>query len=238
MTLRRMFSISFFFLFCFAGLWGFLSMSPEQRALYGVFARAHVGDHTAQRALGWKYYTGQQELPRDYTHAKYWYQRAANGDDPNANAMMGVIYRNGRSVEKDMPQALAYFERGAALQSPIALYNLGIYYLRQPDGSRAHHLKAANYLRRSLNAGDFFAKSFIRRQIALCHGLDMEDFKERLKACALATAGGDALAMYVVGLSYYDARHGFELDDKEAKLWLVKAQKNGSIPAQIILAEL
>ena len=74
--------------------------------------RAESGDPDAQFLLAKNYESGRTGLKKDYTQAAYWYRIPAEKGDPFAQASLGLLYRFGKGVALDLPEA--YFWLGLA----------------------------------------------------------------------------------------------------------------------------
>jgi TPR repeat protein len=67
--------------------------------------RAARGDAEAQFLLGRNYEAGRSGLKKDPAEAARWYRRSADQGDPWAQASLGLLYRFGKGVERDLVQA-------------------------------------------------------------------------------------------------------------------------------------
>lgn len=74
--------------------------------------RAEAGDADAQFLLAKNYESGRSGLKKDFTQAAYWYRIPALKGDPWAQASLGLLYRFGKGVALDLPEA--YFWLGLA----------------------------------------------------------------------------------------------------------------------------
>ena len=87
------------------------AQAPQQRPLRErLLESAQKGDAEAQFELGKNYETGRIGLPKDFAQARHWYEAAANQGDPYALASLGILYNFGKGVEKDLVEALMYYE--------------------------------------------------------------------------------------------------------------------------------
>ena len=113
----------------------------------------------------------------DYAEALKLYGRSARDDDPRAILDLGELYEHGRGVKRDVPRALALYER-VAEQSPWARFKLGTLYL-QGDGIKPDYAKAKRWLTRSSDDGNANA----RNNLAWMHekglGTPVDDFTAR-----------------------------------------------------------
>ncbi len=80
--------------------------------LANIRSVAEQGDTRAQRMLGLMYFSGQG-VPKDYSVAARWFQKAAEGGDRTAYVDLGVLYRQGLGVPKDPVAAYMWFSFAA-----------------------------------------------------------------------------------------------------------------------------
>ena len=64
------------------------------------------------------------EVPRNYPLARTFFEQAANLGNAEAMNNLGMLYRNGRGVQKDLNLARSWFEKAVALGNPEARTNL------------------------------------------------------------------------------------------------------------------
>ncbi len=76
--------------------------------------RAAKGDADAQFTLGKNYEAGRGGLKKDYEQAGAWYRLAAEQGDPYAQASLGLLYRFGKGVQRDLVQAYMWLELSTA----------------------------------------------------------------------------------------------------------------------------
>lgn len=113
--------------------------------------RALDGNAAAQHDLGAIYAAGEA-VAQDYVRARYWFEKAAAQDIPNAHYNLGVIYQQGLGVTMDAKQAVAWYENAARLEHPQAMYNLGIAYA-EGNGVTSNVTRAIEYFKEASAAG-------------------------------------------------------------------------------------
>jgi TPR repeat protein len=86
--------------------------------------QAAQGFAEAQTNLGLLYYNGQG-VPRDYTKAREWFEKAAAQGDANAQYNLGVQYDFEKGVRQDFATARQWYEKAAAQGHAGAQNNLG-----------------------------------------------------------------------------------------------------------------
>jgi uncharacterized protein len=82
-----------------------------------------------QIELAAAYFTGHG-VPQNEKLAAYWYERAADAGDPEAEKQIGYFYATGLGVPVDTARAVHWFQLAAASGSESAKVNLGVAYLR------------------------------------------------------------------------------------------------------------
>ncbi|MDR0854631.1 MAG: sel1 repeat family protein [Clostridiales Family XIII bacterium] len=100
---------------------------PEQKAMVFDYLLKLADDENprAMLQLGVIFYNGTMGQEQNYTEARKWYERAANGGDDWAQCNLGYFYYYGREVEVDYEIAYDYFTKSAYQNNPNALYKLG-----------------------------------------------------------------------------------------------------------------
>jgi hypothetical protein len=91
-------------------------------------AEAARGSVQQEIALGAAYFVGRG-VPRDEKLAAFWYEKAANAGDPEAQKQIGFFYQAGIGVPRDPARAVAWYERSAAGGLASAKANLGVAYV-------------------------------------------------------------------------------------------------------------
>ena len=159
---------------------------------------AEAGNVEAMNMLGVLYTLGTL-VPRDYSMALYWFQKAADAGSADAMNNLGTIYLFGIGVSHDYANALRWYERSAARGNAHSMYSVavivdkGLGTARDPQLARAMYLKAAeagfapamlqvsdDYARRSSSKRDL-VEAYAWLQVAWQAGLP-----EELQIAALA----------------------------------------------------
>lgn len=110
---------------------------------------AQAGDGRSMAGLSLLYETGEGGLPKDPALSLEWLSKAVATGNGNALTRMGLRLRDGKGVEKDLPQSFELFRRAAEQDIPSARYYLGWSYYKglgvAPDEARAaaEFMKAA-----------------------------------------------------------------------------------------------
>ncbi|CAB1276200.1 tetratricopeptide repeat protein [Candidatus Nitrosacidococcus tergens] len=100
--------------------------TPEER-LAQMTQAAQGGNKDAQYMLGLTYAQGVL-VPRDFTKAALWYEKAAKQGDSYAQYNLGLLYANGQGVAQDFREAIKWLYRAADQGDPDAQYGLGMMY--------------------------------------------------------------------------------------------------------------
>jgi hypothetical protein len=96
---------------CAGALLASAQPQPGQKPLRErLLESAQKGDADAQFELGKNYETGRIGLPKDMAQARHWYEAAADQGDPYALASLAILYNFGKGVQKDLVEALMYYE--------------------------------------------------------------------------------------------------------------------------------
>jgi TPR repeat protein len=72
------------------------------------------------------YSLGTEGLPKDEKQAVFWYRRAADQEDPDAQFYLGQCYNDGTGVALDRQEAFRCFARAAENGSCEAQQMLGL----------------------------------------------------------------------------------------------------------------
>ncbi|MDR2075649.1 MAG: sel1 repeat family protein [Desulfovibrio sp.] len=117
--------------------------------------QAEKGDAAAMLRLGGLYEQGIA-VPRNYSKAREWYQKAAAAGLAEGYYNLGLCYEIGMGTEANLEQAAANFEKAAALGLPHALYKLGLW-SRTGTGVPQNTAKALEYLTLAADGGHIYA---------------------------------------------------------------------------------
>jgi hypothetical protein len=172
----------------------FLPITPNQPIpipFESLVGAAEAGNVEAMNLLGVLYTLGTP-VPRDYSMALYWFQKAVDGGSADAMNNLGTMYLLGIGVSRDYVNALRWHERSAARGNAHSMYSVavmadkGLGTARDPQLARAMYLKAAeagfapamlqvsdDYARRSASKHDLI-EAYAWLQIAWQSGLPEE----------------------------------------------------------------
>ena len=171
-------------------------------------------------------------VPRDYKKALYWYEKAANSGDADAQYNLGNMYYNGDGTPQDYEKAFYWYEKAANSGEFIAQYKLGkMYYYG--EGVVQDYEKAFYWYEKAANAGDSDAQINLGYMYEKGEGV-VQDYKKALYWYEKAANAGDTSAQFYLGGRYY-YEVGIPQDYKKAFYWYEKAANAGNIIAQEML---
>ncbi|MBR3481314.1 MAG: sel1 repeat family protein [Neisseriaceae bacterium] len=98
------------------------------------------------------------EIKEDYIRHLPEIQRAAEAGNPNAQAILGTMYRSGWGVERDLQQAQYWLEKSAQQGNKMAQNNLAGAYLR--DNTQNNDQQAFELLKQSVESDRDVASHF------------------------------------------------------------------------------
>ena len=143
-----------------AALWVFLihekGLTGQQNSIVAfpfLVKAAELNDLQAQTLLALKYKEGTPQLAQNLTEAVKWFEKAANQKDMGAIMEVGLAYRDGLGVDKDLAKAQSWFEQGSKLGDPYAMTALAKLYIA--DDSQPENMgKAINLLQKVADIGE------------------------------------------------------------------------------------
>ena len=149
----------------------------EQREV--LLCEAKAGALPAQKLLGLMYKTGMGPFPKDAKQAVYWYRKAAEQGDAEAQVSLGQCYDEGFGVEKDASKAADWYYKAASQGNAEAQCNLGIDYV-SGTGCAKDPEKGFQYLTKAAKQGN--ARAY--RCLGLCYENALGTPKDIEKALA------------------------------------------------------
>jgi TPR repeat protein len=109
-----------------SGAWASAPDAPTTTTpLNVIVGAAEAGNVEAMNVLGVLYTVGM-EVPRDYSKALHWYQKAIDGGSTNAMNNAAKLYLHGIGVPRDYANAAALFKRSAMLGSVQGMYSFAV----------------------------------------------------------------------------------------------------------------
>jgi TPR repeat protein len=99
-----------------------------QEAFERIRARAEKGDAFAQLVMGTGYLFGSRSTARDHVAARFWFRKAADQGDRQAQRFLGMMLEKGWGGTQDLPEALTWYRKAAEQGEANAQYSLGLMY--------------------------------------------------------------------------------------------------------------
>ena len=165
----------------------------------------------------------------DYRSAIRWTEKKAKLGDADAMWWMGIRYRDGEWVERDLEKAFEWFQKSAKAEDANGMCLLGDCY-RDGYGTEQDIEKAIQWYEKSAEKGN------CNGMLHLANLYNTGDIVEQNSELAAkwyrkAADAGNSDAMYCVAYNY-EYGDGVEQNDAEAKKWYRKAADEGCAPAQ------
>ncbi|MFD1704246.1 tetratricopeptide repeat protein [Methylopila henanensis] len=163
-----------------------------------------------------------------YIEARSQALKLAEGARLNSAAMtlLGELYAKGQGVRRDMPQAMAWYERAADLGDPQAMLALGLIHVNG-DGVPKNVARAIEEFERAGELGQpaaLYNLGLLRLQAG--------DARAAAKAFAKAAEIGEPDAQYAYAVLLREGR-GVPADPAAAASWLAKAAAQDQIAAMV-----
>lgn len=165
----------------------------------------------------------------EYKEAIDWYQKAADKRNIVAQSLLGMLYMDGRGVEKDLTIAIKWFRKAAEQDDAIAQYYLGMMYLNGNGVERDEEV-AANWLHKSAEQDNALAQYQLGEMYLKGKGVEQKDY---MAAHWLRKAGEQRVAAAQLQLgNLYRLGKGVTKNKEEALYWYRNAAEQGLSEAQ------
>jgi TPR repeat protein len=188
-----------------------------------LMLEAEGGAAEAQVKLAFAFLTGQG-IKNDYSKALYWYQKAAEQENPAGQTGLAYLYASGKGVAQDYAKALFYYQKAADQgfaqgQRPLGvLYELG-------QGVEKDPAQAAFWYRKAAEQG--LDRAQVNLGILYENGTGVEkDLDQAVYWYQKAAASNYARGQMLLG-RMYEKGLGVPLDLKQAADWYKKAIAQG-----------
>lgn len=125
--------------------------------------------------IGLAYYIGQNGYKKDYVKAYEYLKQAADMNNADAQAVIGIMYENGYGTSRDYSKAVEWYQKAAAQNQSNAQNSLGLLYLNGL-GVEKDKEQALYWFRKALANGNKSAQDYVvmlesgSRRIALVIG--------------------------------------------------------------------
>ena len=161
-------------------------------------------------------------------------EKAANGGNVYAQYMLGLHYREGEGVEKNLSKAVTWLEKAADGNSLSAMRTLGEMF-SNGIGVEQDSTRAFGWFEKAANLGDVEAQ----RKTADCYSAGQGVSENKLKALeyyTMAANGGDVVSMKNLAMIYRDGV-GVEKSLSTMVEWLVKAANAGDGDSMLLVGD-
>jgi uncharacterized protein len=190
-------------------------------------ADAQKGYASQQIELAAAYFTGNG-VTQDAKQAAYWYRKAAEAGDPEAENEIGFFYQAGIGVPVDHARALHWYQLAAASGLTRAKVNLGVIYVWGLGVAKDEEL-AMQLFQEAVHRGEGAAASYLGDLYYFGIGVK----EDKAKAEAWYQTGvklHDPIAAYNLGTLFsVDTDHPHDL--RKAEVLLRSSADAGYIPA-------
>lgn len=153
-------------------------------------------------------------------------------NDPEAQCMMGVIYLEGTGVRKNIPKAVEYLKKAAAVDNPEAMYRLACLLekgtISESEERSADIEKAMQYYKKATIEGHLNALTDLA--FLLENGKYVaKDMKEAYKLLKIAAKKNFPRALNNLGIMFFKspAPQGNDSNDKKAFEYFQRAADQG-----------
>jgi TPR repeat protein/CHAT domain-containing protein len=150
----------------------------------------------------------------------YWSKKAANQGDLMAMNNLGYAYEHGKVVDKNMDEALEWYQKAADSGLAISGRNIGAYYQSIND-----YKKAFKYFSMASEQGNTLAMLDISTMYFVGNDHINKDLEESFIWALKAAKKFDREAMYIVGTNYLHGE-GVKQNDTLALYWIAKSIDN------------
>jgi len=171
---------------------------------------------------------------QQYPTALAEFQHLATEGSASALYYLGKMYLNGWGVERNIPQAVNYFQSADNAFYLPAAAQLGKILLYGAEGVAANPTKAIMLLKKAALAGD--AEAAFELGNAAVKGLgDSPDFNHAFGYYSIAALKGDKKAQFQLSQMYLVGR-GIPQNYQKAVQWMKRSANQGYVRAQLELA--
>lgn len=152
-----------------------LFLSLTSIALSNVIVIQDDDDPRELLNTGLAYYIGQNGYKQDYTKAYEYLKRAADLNNADAQAVIGIMFENGYGITRDYSKAVEWYKKAAAEDQSNAQNSLGLLYLNG-KGVEKDKEQALYWFRKAFANGNKSAEQYVvmlesgERKIALIIG--------------------------------------------------------------------
>ena len=124
-----------------------------------ILEKAKSGNSDEMYKLGHAYEEGLYGLEIDYIKAIHWYQKAIKAGSSDAVNAMGLMYKNGNGVSKNIKKAEEFFLQAVEKNNYDAHYNLAVLYITNESQYPTYINKAKRLLDLASDSGHALSMS-------------------------------------------------------------------------------
>jgi uncharacterized protein len=190
--------------------------SAEGTDITQLKADAQKGYASQQIELAAAYFTGNG-VTQDAKQAAYWYQKAAEAGDPEAENEIGFFYQAGIGVPIDHARALHWYQLAAASGLTRAKVNLGVVYVWGLGVAKDEEL-AMQFFHEAASRGDGAAASYLGDLYYFGIGVKQDKAAAETWYKTGAQLNDPVAAYNLASLFSVDADHPHDLPKAEALL--------------------
>ncbi len=166
-------------------------------------------------------YDNEEEV-KDSNKAFYWYKRAAEAGYQDAFNVVGNFYCKGLETEKNITEAIEWYEKAAANGEAAACWNLGLVYDNEEEVKDSN--KAFYWYKRAAEKG--FSKACNMIGVWYQNGIKIrKNIPEAIKWYEKAAEQGNINSYYNLGLIYSQEE---VKDEMKAFYWFKKSAETGN----------
>jgi TPR repeat protein len=189
--------------------------------------KAQKGFIAQQIELAEAYFTGEG-VAQDVKQAAYWFQKAAEAGNPEAQNLVGYLYEAGVGVPADPARALHWYQLAAASGSSDATLNIGVLYVLGL-GVKKDVPTAAEYFHKAVDRGNGTGASYLGTLNYAGIGM-RQDMAAAERWYTLGQKMNDPISTYNLG-SLYSTAPDHPHDAAKAAGYLRQSAETGYVPA-------
>ena len=168
-----------------------------------------------------------------YTRAFPGLLKLSEGDDPNAQWLLGASFNVGRGVEKDQAKAVEWFRKSAEQGNAVAQRLIGQCYL-EGEGVEKDQAQAVEWFSKSAQQGNAVAQGLLG-WLYLRGEVVEKDQTKAVEWFSKSAEQGNATSQWYLAWRYMSGE-GVEKDQAHAVEWFRKSAEQGNADAQRDLA--
>jgi TPR repeat protein len=165
-----------------------------------------------------------------YTRAFPGLLKLSEGDDPNAQWLLGASFNVGRGVEKDQAKAVEWFRKSAEQGNAVAQRLIGQCYL-EGEGVEKDQAQAVEWFSKSAQQGNAVAQGLLG-WLYLRGEVVEKDQTKAVEWFSKSAEQGNATSQWYLAWRYMSGE-GVEKDQAHAVEWFRKSAEQGNADAQL-----